>query len=110
MSIYIIIGVVLVALTIAAAAKVRQIRECRIKDSRRRHISTYILNRLTQQTFTKAVNIVTDLVERDGADIEVIYNDEVIFNGYMDYSDEDLQSTPRFWYNKKVLDAHGIEY
>lgn len=108
---YIIIGIVSAVLALIAIvfAKACQVRERRIRDFRRRHVSTYILNRLTQQAFTKAVNIVMDLVERDSADIEVIYNNEIVFNGYRDY-DDNGNDTPHFWYNKKVLDAHGIKY
>ena len=84
-------------------------REKSIREFRRRHVSTYVIKNLNQHTFTKAVNIVQDLVARDGADIEVIYNDEVIFNGYVGY-DGELHGTPHFWYNKKVLDENGIEY
>ena len=110
MSIYIAISIVVVlAIVAAVAAKAYQIRERSIREFNRRHVSTYIINRLTQQTFTKAVNIVMDLVKRDGADIEVIYNDEVIFNGYIDRNDYG-NDTPLFWYNKRVLDANGIKY
>lgn len=110
MSIYTIIGIIVVlALLAIVAAKAYQIREHHIRDFRCRHVGTYIIKRLTQQTFTKAVNIIMDLVEHDGADIEVIYNDEVIFNGYIDRDDYG-NDTPHFWYNKKVLDANGIKY
>lgn len=110
MSIYIIISIVAVlALAIAVAVKAYQIRERSIREFNRRHVSTYVINRLTQRTFTKAVNIVMDLVNSDGADIEVIYKDEVIFNGYIDRDDYG-NDTPHFWYNKKVLDAHNIKY
>ena len=71
--------------------------------------SRYIITRLTQQNFTKAVNIVMDLVQTDGADIEVIYNNQVIFNGYMDRDDRGIDR-PHFFYNKKVLDENGIRY
>lgn len=50
-----------------------------------------------------------DLVRTDGADIEVIYDGQVIFNGYIDIV-EDGKSAPCFWYNKKVLEAKGIIY
>ena len=50
-----------------------------------------------------------DLVNSDGADIEVMYKDEVIFNGYIDRDDYG-NDTPHFWYNKKILDAHNIKY
>ena len=108
---YIIIDIVLVALALIAivAARAYKIRKRSIRDFNRRYVSTYILNRLTQQTFTKAVNIVMDLVNSDGADVEVIYKDEVIFNGYIDRDDYG-NDTPHFWYNKKVLDAHNIKY
>lgn len=110
MSIYIITGLVLaVAITAVAAARACRIRERRNRAAARRHVSTYIIKNLTQPTFTKAVNIVTDLVRRDGADIEVVYKDEVLFNGYTD-RDGYGNGTPRFWYNKKVLDANGIKY
>ena len=110
MSIYIIISIVAVlALAIAVAAKAYQIRERSIREFNRRHVSTYVINRLTQRTFTKAVNIVMDLVNSDGADIEVIYKDEVIFNGYIDRDDYG-NDAPHFWYNKRVLDANGIKY
>ena len=72
-------------------------------------VSRYIITRLTQQNFTKAVNIVMDLVQTDGADIEVIYNNQVIFNGYMDRDDRGIDR-PHFFYNKKVLDENGIRY
>lgn len=108
---YIIIGIVLVALILIAIAITRayKIRERSIRYFHRRYVSTYILNRLTQQTFTKAVNIIMDLVNSDGADIEVIYKDEVIFNGYID-RDDNGNDAPHFWYNKRVLDANGIKY
>jgi ABC-type glycerol-3-phosphate transport system substrate-binding protein len=51
-----------------------------------------------------------DLVKSDGADIEVTYKDQVIFNGYMDIEAETGKDTPHFWYNKVVLDKYGIEY
>ena len=108
---YIIIGIVLIALALIAIATVKayQIRERSIRDFRRHYVSTYILKHLTQQTFTKMVNIVKGLVKHDGADIEVIYKGEVIFNGYIDMDDYG-NDTPHFWYNKKVLDAHKIKY
>lgn len=71
--------------------------------------SRYIITRLTQQNFIKAVNIVMDLVQTEGADIEVIYDNQVIFNGYIDI-DENGNNRPHFYYNKKVLDANGIIY
>lgn len=110
MSIYIIIGIVIVlALLAIIAVRAYQIRERNIRDFRRRRVSTFIIKRLAQQTFTKAVNTIVDLVGRDGADIEVIYKDEVIFNGYID-CDDNGNNTPQFWYNKRVLDAYGIKY
>ena len=110
MNIFVIISIVVaLALLAIAAAKIYQIRERSIREFNRRHVSTYIIKRLTQQAFTKAVNIVMDLVKRDGADIEVIYNDEVIFNGYIDRDDYG-NDTPHFWYNKRILDANGIKY
>lgn len=110
MSIYIIISIVVsLALLVVAAAKIYQIRKGSVSDFRHRHVNTYIIKRLTQRTFTKAVNIVMDLVNSDGADIEVIYKDEVIFNGYIDRDDYG-NDAPHFWYNKKVLDAHNIKY
>ena len=71
--------------------------------------SRFIITRLTQQNFIKAVNIVMDLVQTEGADIEVIYDNQVIFNGYIDI-DENGNNRPHFYYNKKVLDANGIIY
>ena len=71
--------------------------------------SYYRLNRLNQQTFTKAVNIVMDLVQTEGADIEVTYNGTTLFNGYMDRDDKG-RNKPHFWYNKKVLDQNDIIY
>lgn len=50
-----------------------------------------------------------DLVQTEGADIEVIYDNQVIFNGYIDI-DENGNNRPHFYYNKKVLDANGIIY
>ena len=104
MNIFIIISIVVsLALLAVAAAKIYQIRERSISGFHRKHVSAYILNHLTQRTFTKAVNTVMDLVNNDGANIEVIYKEKVIFNGYGN-------NTPHFWYNKKVLDAHNIKY
>lgn len=71
--------------------------------------SRYIITRLSQQNFTKAVNVVMDLVQTEGADIEVIYENQVIFNGYID-RDDNGNDRPHFWYNKEVLDANGIRY
>ena len=110
MNIFVIISIVVaLALLTIAAAKIYKIRKSSVSDFRRRHVSTYVINRLTQRTFTKAVNIVMDLVNSDGADIEVIYKGEVIFNGYIDRDDYG-NDAPHFWYNKRVLDANGIEY
>jgi hypothetical protein len=50
-----------------------------------------------------------DLVQTEGADIEVIYENQVIFNGYID-RDDNGNDRPHFWYNKEVLDANGIRY
>lgn len=84
-------------------------RKRKAKDNSRRYVSRYILRRLTQHAFTKAVNITMDLVTRDGAEIEVIYDNQVILNGYIDI-DEKGNDRPYFWYNKKVLDKHNIAY
>ena len=110
MNIFIIISIVVsLALLAVAAAKIYQIRERSISGFHRKHVSAYILNHLTQRTFTKALNTVMDLVNNDGANIEVIYKEKVIFNGYIDRDDYG-NDTPHFWYNKKVLDAHNIKY
>mgnify|MGYP006870182073 CR=1 FL=1 len=101
-----IVAVIVTALIMACRSRRR---ERSISQFNRQHTSRYILNRLNHQTFTKAVNIVMDLVNSDGTDIEVIYKDEVIFNGYIDRDDYG-NDTPHFWYNKRVLDANGIKY
>lgn len=101
-----IVAVIVTALIMVCRSRRR---ERSISQFNRQHTSRYILNRLNQQTFTKAVNIVMDLVRTDGADIEVIYDGQVIFNGYIDIV-EDGESAPCFWYNKKVLEAKGIIY
>lgn len=100
---------IIAALIIAAVYFVDSRRAKAVRQFNRRHASTYRLNRLTQQSFNKAFNIVSDLVKNDGADIEVVYKDEVVFNGYVDRDDK-LKDTPMFWYNKALLDKYGIEY
>lgn len=104
-----IIGILIAAAVIAAAYFANRERRRSVREFNRRHASTYRLNRLTQQSFNKAFNIVSDLVKSDGADIEVVYKDEVVFNGYVDRNDK-LEETPMFWYNKALLDKYGIEY
>lgn len=74
-----------------------------------RHRSIYTIRQLTQQSFDKAVRIVSDIVKADGADIEVMYNGKIIFNGYIDIC-EDGKHRPHFWYNKDFLDKYGIKY
>ena len=100
---------IIAALIIAAIYFIDRRRAKAVRQFRRRHQSTYRLNRLNQQSFNKAFNIVADLVHSDGADIEVVYKDEVVFNGYIDRNDK-LEETPMFWYNKALLDRYGIEY
>ena len=104
-----IIGILIAAAVIAAVYFANRERRRSVREFNRRHASTYRLNRLNQQNFTRAVNIVMDLVQTDGADIEVIYNNQVIFNGYMDRDDRGIDR-PHFFYNKKVLDENGIRY
>lgn len=100
---------IVAALIIAAVYFVDRRRAKAVRQFNRIYRNTYRLNRLTQQSFNKAFNIVSDLVKNDGADIEVIYKDEVVFNGYVDRDDK-LKDTPMFWYNKALLDKYGIEY
>lgn len=100
----------IVAAVIAMAIYATSVRTKSIRQFNRRYTSRYVIKHLTQQNFTKAVNIVMDLVKSDGADIEVTYKDQVIFNGYMDIEAETGKDTPHFWYNKVVLDKYGIEY
>ena len=102
---------IIILLSVALVTVVRQ-KQQPVKDTKPKGdelTSRYIITRLTQQNFTKAVNIVMDLVQTEGADIEVIYGNQVIFNGYIDI-DENGNSRPHFYYNKKVLDANGIIY
>lgn len=100
----------IVAAVIAMAIYATRVRAKSIRQFNRRYTSHYVIKHLTQQNFTKAVNIAMDLVKSDGADIEVTYKDQVIFNGYMDIEAETGKDTPHFWYNKVVLDKYGIEY
>ena len=104
-----VVIILIVAAILIAAYFARRAREKSIREFNRRFQNTYRLNRLTQQTFTKAYNIVADLVYSDGADIEVVYDNQVVFNGYMDRDDKGNEK-PHFWYNKALLDKHGIEY
>ncbi len=106
----IIILLIVTAIVIAAITYAYRIREKSIKEFKRRYASRYVIKHLTQQNFTKAVNIVTDLVTTDGADIEVTYKDQVVFNGYIDIDPETGKDTPHFWYNKVILDKYGIDY
>ena len=99
----------IVAAVIAMAIYATKVRNKSIRQFNRRYTSHYVIKHLTQQNFTKAVNIVMDLVQTEGADIEVIYDNQVIFNGYIDI-DENGNNRPHFYYNKKVLDANGIIY
>lgn len=108
MGIYIISGIAVVLLLICAE-KAYHKRQQGIKYIRRKYVSTYIINDLTQRTFTKAINTAKDLVKRRNVDIEIIYNNQVIFNGYIDITD-DGNNAPCFWYNKKVLDENNIKY
>lgn len=105
-----IITILIVSAVIILAFYATRIRKKSIRDFNRRYTSRYVIKHLTQQTFNKAVNIVMDLVKSDGADIEVTYKDQVIFNGYMDIEAETGKDTPHFWYNKEVLDRYGIDY
>lgn len=105
-----IITILIVSAVIILAFYATRIRKKSIRDFNRRYTSHYVIKHLTQQTFNKAVNIVMDLVKSDGADIEVTYKDQVIFNGYMDIEAETGKDTPHFWYNKEVLDRYGIDY
>lgn len=105
-----IVSAVIISAIFAMQLRAERIRKKSIRDFNRRYTSHYNINRLTQQTFNKAVNIVMDLVKSDGADIEVTYKDQVIFNGYMDIEAETGKDTPHFWYNKEVLDRYGIDY
>jgi hypothetical protein len=100
----------MVAAVIAMAIYATRVRAKSIRQFNRRYTSLYRINHLSQQNFTKAVNIVMDLVKSDGADIEVIYKDKVLFNGYIDIEPETGKDAPHFWYNKEVLDRYGIEY
>ena len=104
-----IIGILIAAAVISAAYFANRERRNSVREFNRRHASTYRLNRLNQQTFNKAFNIVSDLVKNDGADIEVMFDNQVVFNGYIDRDDK-LKDTPMFWYNKALLDKYGIEY
>lgn len=90
-----IIIILVVAAIIAAAYFAERRRAKAVRQHSRRYGSTCRLNRLTQQTFNKALNIVSDLVANDGADIQVVYEDEVVFNGYVDRNDQ-LESVPIF--------------
>lgn len=102
---------IIILLSVALVTIVRQ-KQQPVKDTKPKGdelTSRYIITRLTQQNFIKAVNIVMDLVQTEGADIEVIYDNQVIFNGYIDI-DENGNNRPHFYYNKKVLDANGIIY
>ena len=104
-----IIGILIAAAVIAAAYFANRERRRSVREfNRARHASTYRLNRLNQQTFNKAFNIVSDLVKNDGADIEVMFDNQVVFNGYTDITE--LGEQPQFWYNKALLDKYGIEY
>lgn len=105
-----IITILIVSAVIILAFYATRIRKKSIRDFNRRYTSHYVIKHLTQQTFNKAVNIVMDLVKSDGADIEVTYKDQVIFNGYVDIEAETGKDTPHFWYNKEVLDRYGIDY
>lgn len=106
----IVIIILLISAVISIGIYAVRIRNKSIKQFNKRYTSRYVIKHLTQQNFTKAVNIVMDLVKSDGADIEVTYRDQVIFNGYMDISDITGKETPHFWHNKEVLDKYGIEY
>jgi type II secretory pathway pseudopilin PulG len=103
-----IIGILIAAAVIAAVYFANRERRRSVREFNRRHASTYRLNRLNQQTFNKAFNIVSDLVKNDGADIEVMFDNQVVFNGYIDITE--LGEQPQFWYNKALLDKYGIEY
>ena len=105
-----IITILIVSAVIILAFYATRIRKKSIRDFNRRYTSHYVIKHLTQENFNKAVNIVMDLVKSDGADIEVTYKDQVIFNGYMDIEAETGKDTPHFWYNKEVLDRYGIDY
>lgn len=105
-----IITILIISAVIILAFYATRIRKKSIRDFNRRYTSHYVIKHLTQQTFNKAVNIVMDLVKSDGADIEVTYKDQVIFNGYIDIEAETGKDTPHFWYNKEVLDRYGIDY
>lgn len=84
-------------------------RRKNVRQFNARHSSIYTIGHLTQQSFDKAVRIVSDIVKADGADIEVMYNGKIIFNGYIDIC-EDGKHRPHFWYNKNLLDEYGIKY
>ena len=102
---------IIILLSVALVTVVMQ-KQQPVKDTKPKGdelTSRYIITRLTQQNFIKAVNIVMDLVQTEGADIEVIYDNQVIFNCYIDI-DENGNNRPHFYYNKKVLDANGIIY
>lgn len=103
-----IIEILIAAAVIAAAYFANRERRRSVREFNRQHASTYRLNRLNQQTFNKAFNIVSDLVKNDGADIEVMFDNQVVFNGYTDITE--LGEQPQFWYNKALLDKYGIEY
>ena len=101
-------AVTIIGILIAAAYFANRERRRNVREFNRRHASTYRLNRLNQQTFNKTFNIVSDLVKNDGADIEVMFDNQVVFNGYTDITE--LGDQPQFWYNKALLDKYGIEY
>ncbi len=105
-----IVAVILMVGAFLIALYAYKARQKSVRQFNHRYGSTYRLNRLTQQTFTKAVNIVMDLVKTEGADIEVIYDNQIIFSGYVDIDAETGRDIPHFWYNKRVLNDNGIIY
>ena len=100
---------IIAALIIAAVYFVARRMEKADRKFIHRYRSTYRIKHLTQQSFNNAINIASDLVKNDGADIAVIYKDEIVFNGYQGIDDK-LKDTPVFWYNEALLDEYGIEY
>lgn len=107
MNICIIGGAILAAIFFIVWAM--RSRRKNVRQFNARHSSIYTIGQLTQQSFDKAVRIVSDIVKADGADIEVMYNGKIIFNGYIDIC-EDGKRRPHFWYNKNLLDEYGIKY
>lgn len=103
--ILILFGIALAIVCVANVFMFFETKEKPIQPYRNR----YVIKRLNQKTFEKAVNEVKELVHKEVADIDIVYDGHVLFNGYIDIDDEG-KSTPHYWYNKEILDINNINY